>query len=152
VLAVISAGGGVGSLARWGLTLVWPASTIGFPVATAVANVIGCLAIGVLMVFVLDILPPSRYTRPFLGVGVLGGFTTFSSAMLDTRAQLVARHQAQACGYLFGSLLAGLMAVWLGMALARSAVVAVRGIRGFQPDRHLADPQPPQGPDDRGGR
>lgn len=128
VLAVISAGGATGSLARWGLTMIWPVQRVGFPVATVVANVVGCLALGGLMVFVLDILPPSRYSRPFLAVGVLGGFTTFSSAMLETRAQLVSGFRAQAGGYLFGSLLAGLVAVWLGMVLARATVVAVRGL------------------------
>lgn len=128
VLAVISVGGAVGSLARWGLTLVWPVRVVGFPIATCVANVTGCMALGVLMVFVLNVLPPSRYARPFLGVGVLGGFTTFSSAMLDTRAQLIAGHHVQAGGYLFGSVFAGLVAVWLGMVLARAAVAVVRGL------------------------
>lgn len=126
ILAVISAGGALGSLARWGLTVAWPVRQGGFAWATLLANVSGALLLGVLMVFVLEVWPPSRYARPFFGVGVLGGYTTFSTAMLDTRALLVAGYRAQAVGYLFGGLLAGLLAVWLGMAAARALVVVAR--------------------------
>lgn len=126
ILAVISAGGALGSLARWGLTLAWPVRPGGFAWATMLANVPGALLLGVLMVFVLEVWPPSRYARPFLGVGVLGGYTTFSTAMLDTRALFVAGYRVQAVSYLFGGLLAGLLAVWLGMATARALVVVAR--------------------------
>jgi CrcB protein len=126
ILAVIAVGGAFGSLARWGLTLLRPAHPGRFPWATLTANVTGALALGVLMVFVLDVWPPSRYARPFFGTGVLGGYTTFSTAMLDTRAQLVAGRPGQAAAYLFGGLAAGLFGVWLGMAVARAVVVGVR--------------------------
>lgn len=126
VLAVIAAGGALGSLARWSLTLLWPVRPGRFPWATLTANVTGALVLGVLMVFVLDVWPPSRYARPFLATGVLGGYTTFSTAMLDTWAQLVVHRPGQAAAYLFGGLLVGLLAVWLGMAVARAVVVAVR--------------------------
>ncbi len=128
VLLVISAGGAVGSLARWSLTLAWPSRPGRFPWATLAANLTGCLLLGALMILVLDVWPPSRYLRPFLGVGVLGGYTTFSTAMLDTRAELVSGHQVAAGEYLFGSLVMGLVAVWIGMASARLAVVAARGL------------------------
>ena len=66
----------------------------------------GSFLLGVLMVFVLDVWPPHRYVRPFLGVGVLGGYTTFSTYMLDTRA-CWRRGAGDAFSYLFGTLLAG---------------------------------------------
>lgn len=135
ILAVISLGGALGSLARWGLTLLWPTRPGGFPWATVTANVTGALALGVLMVLVLDVWPPSRYARPFLGTGVLGGYTTFSTAMLDTRTQLVAGRPAQAVAYLFGGLVVGLLAVWLGMAVARMVVAAARGLSAGRRDR-----------------
>jgi CrcB protein len=122
ILLVIAAGGALGSLARWGLSLALPHQVGGFPWATFDANVTGCLLIGLLMVVVLDVLPPHRHLRPFLGVGVLGGFTTFSTYMLDTRALLVAGRPGLAAAYLLGSLAAGLAAVWLGVTLARLTV------------------------------
>lgn len=129
VLAVIAAGGAVGSLARWGLGRAFAVPPGRFPWATFVTNVSGCLLIGALMVFVLDVWPPSRYRRPFLGVGVLGGFTTFSTYLLDTHGLLAARHPGTALTYLVGSLVAGLAAVWLGIWAGRAAVVAARARR-----------------------
>jgi CrcB protein len=122
ILAVIAAGGAVGSLARWSLSLALPHPTGTFPWATFTANVTGCLLIGLLMIFVLDVWPPSRYVRPFLGVGVLGGYTTFSTYMLDARALLVAGRTTLAGQYVFGSLFAGLAAIWVGVTLARILV------------------------------
>jgi len=129
ILLVIAVGGALGSLARWGLTLALPHPVGAFPWATFDANVSGCLLIGLLMVVVLDVLPPHRHLRPFLGVGVLGGFTTFSTYMLDARALLAAGRPGTAAAYLFGSLAAGLTAVWLGVTLARLAVRTARQTR-----------------------
>lgn len=119
ILAVIAAGGALGSLGRWALGQALVAPRGGFPWATFVENVSGGFALGVLMVFVLDVWPPSRYVRPFFGVGVLGGYTTLSTYMLDTRALVAAGRTPQAAVYLFGTLAAGLAAVWAGILLAR---------------------------------
>lgn len=122
VLIVIAAGGAVGSLGRWGLTVLLPHPASAFPWATFTANVVGCLLLGALMVFVIEVWPPSRYLRPFLGVGVLGGFTTFSTYMLDARTLLVAGRTSLAGQYVFGSLVAGLVAVWVGIVATRLLV------------------------------
>jgi fluoride exporter len=122
VLAVIAAGGALGSLARWALTEMLPAGRHEVAWATWTANVMGSFLLGVLMVFVLDVWPPSRYLRPFLGVGVLGGYTTFSTYMLDTRTLLASGDVVTAGGYLLGTLLTGLLAVWTGVVLARVAL------------------------------
>lgn len=89
------------------------------------ANVTGALALGVLMVLVVEVWTERRYVRPFFGVGILGGYTTFSTYMLDTRALLVEGEAPLAFGYLFGTLLVGLVAVWLGVAIGRTAVSRV---------------------------
>lgn len=123
ILAVIAAGGALGSLARWGLAQMLPQPDTAFPWATFDANVSGCFALGVLMVFVTDVWPPSRYLRPFLGVGVLGGFTTFSTSMLDTRALLVSGHTGLAGSYVLASLVCGLAAVWIGIVGVRTLLV-----------------------------
>ena len=131
ILLVIAAGGAVGSLARWGLGEAFSGGRQGsFPWATFIENITGSFALGVLMVFVIDVWPPSRYVRPFVGAGVLGGFTTFSTYALDTRALVVDDRGPLAAVYLFGTLAAGLAAVWLGIALARLSTT--RAIRGRQ--------------------
>jgi CrcB protein len=147
VLAVIALGGGLGSVARYGLAQWWPTPAGGFPWATFGTNVLGSLALGALMVFVLDVWPPSRYRRPFLGVGVLGGFTTFSTYMLETRGLLSLRHFAVADAYALGSLIAGLAAVRTGAALVRlatgtpnpTAPVPAPGTTPVDPDLPAAD-------------
>jgi CrcB protein len=126
ILAVIAAGGALGSLARWGLAQAMPHPAAAFPWATFDANVSGCFLLGVLMIFVTDVWPPSRYVRPFLGVGVLGGFTTFSTYTLDTRALLLSGRTGLAGLYVLASLVCGLIAVWAGIAGARALVVLAR--------------------------
>lgn len=119
VLAVIALGGGLGSTARYGLAQAWPTTPGTFPWATFTTNVSGSLLLGLLMVHVLEIWPPSRYLRPFLGVGILGGFTTFSTYTVEVRGLLAGGRVSLADAYALSSLVAGLAAVWTGMALAR---------------------------------
>jgi len=126
VLAVIAAGGALGSLARWGLASALPHAAGAFPWATFLTNVTGCLLIGALMVLLTEAWPPSRYLRPFLGIGVLGGYTTFSTYMLDDRGLLVTGHVGLAAAYLAGSLAAGLAAVWAGVVSLRAAIRVAR--------------------------
>lgn len=128
VLLVIGVGGALGSLARWGVGELLPGSTGAFPWATFVENVTGGFLLGLLMVFVLEVRPPGRYLRPFLGVGVLGGYTTFSTYMLETHDLLADGRTALAATYLFGTLVTGVLAVWAGVAAARGAT-AGRGSR-----------------------
>jgi len=88
VLGVVALGGVIGSLARYGLAEAIPHGPTGFPWATFVTNVLGCFAIGLL----LTRLTPRSHPllRPFLGTGILGGFTTFSTFAVDTE-KFVAR-------------------------------------------------------------
>ncbi|NUP20111.1 MAG: fluoride efflux transporter CrcB [Streptomyces sp.] len=120
ILAVIGLGGGIGSSARHLLAQALPTPAGGFPWATFLTNVSGCFLLGALMVFVLDVWPPSRYVRPFFGVGVLGGFTTFSTFTGEIVHLARDGHWAVADSYALDSLIAGLVAVWCGMALART--------------------------------
>lgn len=118
VLPAIAAGGALGSAARWGLSGLAPAGG-GFPWPTLVANVSGALLLGVLMVLVVDVLVTHRLVRPFLGVGLLGGYTTFSAYSLETRDLLALGDYAGAATYSLGSVAAGLAAVWLGIVATR---------------------------------
>jgi fluoride exporter len=126
---VVAGGGGLGGLARLGLNTAAPRPAGGFGWATFTENVLGSLLIGVLMVLVLDVWGADRsqhYLRPFLGTGVLGGFTTFSAYTSDTRSLLAAGHPGSALLYLFGTLAAGLVAAIAGLAVARALVGSAR--------------------------
>ncbi|GIE98382.1 fluoride efflux transporter FluC [Paractinoplanes rishiriensis] len=110
ILAAVSAGGVLGALARYGLGVAWPHPPHGFPWATWTINVSGSFLIGVLMTAVARWRPNQRYLRPFLGIGVLGGFTTFSTSIVDVQHA----PPAIALLYLFATLIGALLAVWLG--------------------------------------
>ena len=85
--------------------------------STFVVNVTGSLAMGVLVVWVLSMTRPHPWLRPFLGVGVLGGWTTFSSYALDVHSMVRAGPGPVAAAYLVGSLVVGIVAVGLGISL-----------------------------------
>jgi fluoride exporter len=118
-LVVIAVGGAVGALARYGVGLVLPIVPGRFPWGTFLINVVGCLLIGVLMVLVTDVFTGWPLLRPFLGVGVLGGFTTFSTYANEARGLLRPGAVPVAFGYLAGTLVSALLAVLVGMVVAR---------------------------------
>ncbi|WP_345217408.1 CrcB family protein [Georgenia halophila] len=121
VLTVIALGGAVGALARYGLALALPHGAGAFPWATWVTNVVGCLLVGVLMGAIDVAGRPHRLLRPFLGVGLLGGFTTFSTYTVEVHELLDAGALTTAFAYLAGTVLAALAAVAAGLALTRWA-------------------------------
>ena len=82
----------LGAEARYGIDRLIPPPATGFPWATLLINVSGCLLIGVLMVLLVEVWSPHRYARPFLGVGVLGGYTTFSTFAVDAVRLVRAQH------------------------------------------------------------
>jgi CrcB protein len=104
-----------------------PPSRIGFPWATFGINVLGCLLIGVLMVLVTDVWTRQRLLRPFLGVGVLGGFTTFSTYVVDIQRLVDAGAAATALSYLAATVIAALIATYVGMAVTRLVTAGRRG-------------------------
>ena len=118
--AAVAAGGALGAMARWGVDLIGEAG--GHPPvwATLFVNVLGCLLMGVLVSYVLS--HPARHGlwRPFLGVGVLGGFTTFSAFAVDTVLLVRDGSAAWAGAYLVASIAGSLLAVWAGFAAGRA--------------------------------
>jgi CrcB protein len=119
IVGAVAAGGVLGALARYGLGVEFPHPRTGFPWATFGINVSGCLLIGVLVVMVTEGFAAHPLTRPFLGTGVLGGYTTFSTAMVDTQHLWNAGAAATGLAYLFGTLVAALVAATLGVLGAR---------------------------------
>ncbi len=119
IVLAIAAGGAVGGSLRLGVNRVVPTPSDGFPWSTFAENVSGCLLLAVLMVYLVDVWPPRRYLRPFLGVGVLGGFTTFSTFTNEARVLLQDGEAGLALVYVGGSVLAGFAATAIGLRLAR---------------------------------
>ena len=121
-VAAIALGGALGSVGRWGVSEVLPHAAGRFPWDTLLTNAAGCLLIGVLMVLVAERWRHRPLVRPFLGTGILGGFTTFSTYLVDTRTVAVHGHPLEAVLYLVGSLAVGLLAVVAGLSVTQRVV------------------------------
>ena len=114
----IAVGGALGSVARHGVNVLihgrWP--TAKFPLATLVVNVAGCLVIGLLAGLIMsERLTLRFYWREFLFVGILGGFTTFSTFGLDTITLARAHSVSAALLNVTAHVLIGLLAVQAGI-------------------------------------
>jgi CrcB protein len=123
LLLLASAGGAIGAGARY-LVHVGIARVLGtsFPWATLTVNVLGCLLMGIVVELVVLRLDGSPELRTFLAAGILGGFTTFSAFALDVEA-LVSRHQhAAAAIYVAASVGLSILALYVGLLLARAAL------------------------------
>ena len=121
VLGAIAVGGPIGTEARYGIGLVWPHSSSGWPWATLLINLSGCLLIGVLMVVITELVEPHRLARPFLGVGILGGYTTFSTYTVDTISLADGARPDLAAAYLVVTPILAVLACALGAGATRLA-------------------------------
>ncbi|MBM4793565.1 fluoride efflux transporter CrcB [Streptomyces sioyaensis] len=120
VIGVVAVGGAIGATARYGAALLWPTAAGTFPWTTLTVNAVGCALMGVLMVVITEVRSAHRLVRPFLGTGILGGFTTFSTYAVDIQRLVDARRPALAVAYLAGTLLLALAAVWAAVAGTRA--------------------------------
>jgi fluoride exporter len=114
---LIAVGGALGSVCRYLLaTAVQRYSSPFFPYGTFVVNILGCLAFGIIMGAARQrfVLGPSE--RAFLLIGVLGGFTTFSTFTYETFALLQDGELVRAFANAAGQLVVGLVALWAGYA------------------------------------
>ena len=117
-LSLIAVGGGVGAVARFGLSLwvnrMWP----NFPGGTLAVNLLGCLLIGVVMPFFAGHEPRFREEwRLALIIGFLGAFTTFSTFAYETFAEGEADQFGKALANIAVSVIGGLALVWVGYRL-----------------------------------
>lgn len=122
VILVVAAGGVLGALARHGITVAFPHGPQSMPWATLAVNITGCLLIGLLMPLVTEVWTGRRLLRPFLGVGVLGGFTTFSTYVVDVQHSVAAGAVGVAMTYLAATMLGALIAVFAGASAMRWVV------------------------------
>jgi CrcB protein len=123
---------------------------LGFPWSTLLVNVAGSLLLGLIVTVVVERWSPTRFVRPFAAIGFCGGFTTFSTLMVELSQRVQHGRIAIAAVYLVVSVVAGLLAVFAGMALARGRLVTLSpgsipdpdDVGGLAPGRRAAGPRP----------
>ena len=120
VWVAIAVGGALGSVARHGVNVLvhsrWP--MMRFPLATMIVNIAGCLLIGLLAGLIMsERIAPRLYWREFVFVGILGGFTTFSTFGLDTITLARTHALTPALWNVVGQVVLGLLAVQAGILL-----------------------------------
>lgn len=118
---LVGAGGALGAMGRYGISVLighfWRTS---FPLATLVINVLGSLAMGLLVGFLAKHLPPGQNEiRLFVAVGVLGGFTTFSAFSLDAITLIERGQWGQSIVYALLSVIVSVVALFLGLLVMR---------------------------------
>jgi CrcB protein len=123
-LAAIFLGGVIGALARLGLIEALAPAPGEWPWATFLANVVGALALGYLTTRLQERLPLSAYRRPFLGTGLCGALTTFSTLQLELLQMLDRGESGLAAGYAAASVTAGFLAVAATTNLVRARLIA----------------------------
>lgn len=121
-LLIVMAGGAIGAglrflLARWTLHQFGPA----FPWGTLTANILGGLAMGILAGLLARFGAGGEGWRLFLGVGILGGFTTFSAFSLEAVNMIQRGAIGLAAGYALVSIIASVAALFIGLWLVRIA-------------------------------
>ena len=117
----IALGGALGAISRYCLgNLISRIIGIALPYGTFVINIVGCFFMGLLMTMVIERCMLSTIWRLFLCVGFLGGFTTFSSFGYESLMLLQEGRYLAVLGYAGGSMVLGLLAAALGVALGRT--------------------------------
>lgn len=119
-VVLVFIGGGIGAVARYGLQgVVYRITGSGFPYGTLVVNILGCFVIGVLMTAFQERFAVNPSLRMFLTIGILGGFTTFSTFSYETMA--LVREGSYWFGLLNagGSLVTCLAATWAGSVMGK---------------------------------
>ncbi|MCR8693676.1 CrcB family protein [Rhodococcus pyridinivorans] len=119
-LAAVAVGGLLGTSARYGLGRWFPVESGGWPVTTFSINILGALLLGFLLEALIRIGPDTSWrqvVRLGVGTGALGSFTTYSALAVDTDLLLRDGHLLAAVTYALGTVLAGLVATGVGIAL-----------------------------------
>jgi CrcB protein len=119
-LLAIAAGGALGSAARYGMSVsIYAVLGRGFPYGTLAVNVLGCLLMGLLSVLFLERLSVDGIWRAAILIGVLGGFTTFSSFSIETFNLIESGELVKAGLNMALSLVLCLAATWVGAIIGR---------------------------------
>ena len=121
VLAAVAIGGALGTTARYEVGLRWPVAAGAFPTSTFVVNTTGAFAIGLILAVLLARWPQHRYARPFLCVGLLGGWTTMSTFAVEADLLVRDGHAGTTAIYVLATLVIGVLATTAGLLAGRRA-------------------------------
>jgi CrcB protein len=132
IAVAVALGGAIGTVARYELALAEPVTSGHFPWATFAANLLGSFVFGVAVVVLIDARASTAVLRPLVAVGFCGGLTTFSTWMVESVLLTRDGDAGTAVLYLAVSLVAGLAALALGVAITRR--VARRPVPVFDPE------------------
>lgn len=122
-LLAVFLGGALGCGLRALLATAFPVGDGSWPWPTFAANIAGALLLGYATTRLQERLPVTAYRRPFIGTGLCGGLTTFSTMQLEIVLMIDGGHLALAAGYAAASVVGGLLAVHLATAAARRSLV-----------------------------
>ncbi|MEU7766589.1 CrcB family protein [Nocardia sp. NPDC049190] len=127
IVAVIAIGGALGACARYGAGLLWPTAAGTFPVTTLSVNITGCAIMGVFMVLVTEVWTARRLLRPFVGTGILGGYTTFSTYAADITHLVGTGHAVTGLTLLVTTPVTALAATWSAASLTHRIITGRTG-------------------------
>ncbi len=117
-VALVSVGGALGTLLRYWTGELAPVGAGTFPTTTLLINVLGAFALGLVVGVLARRRPDDAVLRPLLGIGLLGGFTTFSTFAVENAQLLRADRVGTAVAYCVTSIAVGLFAAALGLRIA----------------------------------
>jgi CrcB protein len=120
-VVAVAAGGFFGGLLRHLVGLAWPTPPGSVPWAIVTVNTAGSFVLALLVVLVLEVLPPTTYLRPAVGTGFCGALTTFGSVTVAVDRLVAGGSAAVALLYLLVSVVTGVAAVAGGLLLGRRA-------------------------------
>jgi len=116
----VGVGGGLGALARYYIAGAIQSAVTTFPWGIFVVNISGGLMMGLIVEASALKLNLSPELRAFLTVGILGGYTTFSTFSLDSALMLQKGQYIAAAGYMIGSVVLSILALFAGLWIVRS--------------------------------
>lgn len=129
ILAAIAAGGVLGAEGRYLLGTLLNSGPDRWPTGTLLVNISGCLLLGAFMTILLSLTSPHRLARPFFGVGILGGYTTFSTATVEAQQLSELGHPGIALGYVAATAASSLVAAWVGIVTTRATLAGITARR-----------------------
>lgn len=120
IVTAVALGGAIGSVVRYFVSTIQSPAWTGFPYGIFIVNVSGGFIMGVLTELMALKFNVSAEMRAFLTTGILGGYTTFSTFSLESALLIQRQAYVTATGYVVGSALLSITALFLGLWIVRA--------------------------------